>query len=104
MGLTHADFFKTLPAAIEHHPFLVDQNTMCINYDDRHLVIELGREQVRTIALLRMPHVEVTFRFTVLAKSNVCSSCTASICIFVVAAGDGGTTLCAVATSEAFCH
>ena len=63
MGLTHAEFFKTLPPAIEYHPYTVDGVLVRIDYDGRHLVIELGPEQVREIALLRMPHAEVTFSF-----------------------------------------
>ena len=64
MGLTHADFFKTLPAAIEHHEFSVDgRGAVRIDYDGRYVIIELGCEQIRKIALLRMPHTEVRFSF-----------------------------------------
>ena len=73
MGLTHAEFFATLPAAIEHRDHLVDGNTVRIDYDGCYLVIELGREQVRQIALLRLPHTEVTFsfhHFTVIAREQ----------------------------------
>ena len=63
MGLTHAEFFKTLPSAIEHREFSVDGVVVRIDYDGRYVVIELGCEQIREIALLRMLHTEVTFSF-----------------------------------------
>ena len=63
MGLTHAEFFKTLPAAIEHCGYSVDGNIIRIDFDTRFVCIELGPEQVRAIALLRLPHSEVTFSF-----------------------------------------
>ena len=63
MGLTHAEFFKTLAPAINYHPYTVDGERVQIDYEGRRLVIELGPEQVRAIALLRMPHAQVTFSF-----------------------------------------
>jgi hypothetical protein len=65
LGLTHAEFFKSLPPAIENRVFTVNNgNCIKIEFDaQKHVVIELGRQQIRRIALLCMPYCEVTFRF-----------------------------------------
>ena len=63
MGLTHVEFFNTLPAAIAHQDFVVEDNVVRIEYEGRRVLIELGCEQVRKIALLRLPHTEVTLSF-----------------------------------------
>ena len=63
MGLTHVEFFTTLPAAIAHREYWVEGNVVRIEYEGRYVLIELGCEQVRKIALLRLPHTEVTFSF-----------------------------------------
>ena len=52
-----------------------------IDYDGRYVVIELGCEQIRKIALLRMPHTEVTFSFHQFSdEQRTRSSCIVSIC------------------------
>jgi hypothetical protein len=65
LGLTHAEFFKSLPPAIEHRPYTVTRNTRVeIDFgDERELTIELGEQKIRRIALLRLPYCEVRFHF-----------------------------------------
>ena len=63
MGLTHAEFFKTLPAAIGHLAYTRDGNVIRVDYEGRCVQFELGPQQVREIALLRMPHTPVKFNF-----------------------------------------
>ncbi|NIW04322.1 MAG: hypothetical protein GWN34_20085 [Gammaproteobacteria bacterium] len=63
MGLTYAEFFRSLPAAIARHPFRRDGARVVIDYGERSVVIELGAQRTRKIALLELPCVDVTFTF-----------------------------------------
>ncbi len=63
LGLTHAEFHRSLPPAIAHHPHSVDGHRVLIDYGDRSVIIELGPQQHRRIASLQLPYVEVTFVF-----------------------------------------
>lgn len=63
LGLTHSEFYRSLPPAIAHHAFSVDENRILIDYGDRKVILELGPQQVRSIASLRLPYVEVRFTF-----------------------------------------
>jgi len=63
MGLTHAEFFRSLPAAIEHRDYTVEDGVVRVDVDGRQVVIELGPQLSRNIALLKIPYVEVRFSF-----------------------------------------
>ena len=64
MGLTHAEFFRDLPAAIGHRECQVEAGPrVCIPIGRGRLRIELGPPQVRAIAALRLPFSQVTFEF-----------------------------------------
>ena len=63
MGLTHAEFFKSLPAALDHQPYERTASGVRVDYGDRSLEIDLGPQQERRIALLRLPYADVQFRF-----------------------------------------
>lgn len=63
LGLTHAEFFRSLPAAIAHRAFTVDNDRVRIEQEGRSVIIELGPQCYRSIASLRLPYVEVRFRF-----------------------------------------
>ena len=63
MGLTHADFFRILPSAIDHHPFHSHDRRVEIDYGGRSVQIELGDEKIRGIALLQLPYIEMSFTF-----------------------------------------
>ena len=62
-GLTHAEFFRSLPSAIENHPFRIEGQRVTIDYDNRSVEIELGVQQVRKIALLEIPYTDLRFTF-----------------------------------------
>ncbi|MDH3693508.1 MAG: hypothetical protein OER96_02925 [Gammaproteobacteria bacterium] len=62
-GLTHAEFFRSLPSAIENHPYRVEGRCVTMDYDDRSVEIELGAQQVRKIALLEIPFTNLSFTF-----------------------------------------
>ncbi len=64
MSITHADFFRLLPAAIVPYESLVKQNVVEIFTEQRRMVITLGVEQQRRITgLLSLPRTQVDFLF-----------------------------------------
>lgn len=63
MGLTREEFFKSLPQAIDHREFTVTNGVVRIEFDNRAVTIELGEERTRSIALLKLPYMEVSFTF-----------------------------------------
>lgn len=63
LGLTHAEFYRSLPAAIAHHAYTVEDHRVCIDFGDRRVTIELGCQRYRTIASLRLPYLEARFTF-----------------------------------------
>jgi hypothetical protein len=64
LGLTHAEFFRSLPPAIAHQPFMVDGRRVVIEQGPGRVTIELGPLQHRRIASLRLPYVLARFTFT----------------------------------------
>ncbi len=70
-GLTHTEFFRSLPAAIENHPYRVDGNRVTMDYDDRRVEIELSPEQKRKIALLEVPYTNLHFVFKGFSQQEV---------------------------------
>lgn len=63
-GLSHADFFRILPR-IEPSWRQLDARRVSVGRDDgRSLEIEISPEQVRKLASLRIPYIDITFRFT----------------------------------------
>ena len=64
MGLTHADFWRLLPRAMGDHPYTIDNNVVRATVDAGQLEITLGQQEVRSIALLRLPYSVVSFAFT----------------------------------------
>ena len=64
MGITHRDFFRRLPAALEGLVFTTDGNRATVVDGARGIEIELGPEGTRVIGLFRLPVTEVTFSFT----------------------------------------
>jgi len=63
MGITHADFFRILPSAIDNHPYRRRNRGIEIQYGDRSVQIELGDEKIRGIALLQLPYIDMSFAF-----------------------------------------
>ena len=62
-GLSHADFFRILPR-IEPSWQQLDAHHVAVSRDDgRSLRIQISPEQVRKLASLRIPYIDITFRF-----------------------------------------
>jgi len=63
MGLTHAEFFRTLVRAFAGWRFEIQGTTVHIFEQERRLTITLAPEQERRIALLKLPVTQITFNF-----------------------------------------
>ena len=63
MGLTHAEFFRELPAALAQRDYAVAGARVQVTLGSGSLRITLGSERVRRIAALRLPCTEVGFVF-----------------------------------------
>ena len=64
MGITHREFFRTLPAALGPTPYTVQGRDIIITEDARRLVISLSPEGRRRIAALSLPTTQVHFTFS----------------------------------------
>lgn len=63
LGLTHAEFHRSLPPAIAHRPCRLDGNRVIVEEGAKTVTITLGPQQQRRIASLRLPFVVVEFEF-----------------------------------------
>lgn len=64
MGITHSEFFRTLPAALGPTPHTVQGRDIIVTEDARRLVITLSPEGRRRIAALSLPTTQVHFTFS----------------------------------------
>ena len=71
MGITHRDFFRTLPAALAATPYIVRGRDVIVNDDARRLVISLSPEGRRRIAALSLPTTQVHFTFSGYSSQDV---------------------------------
>lgn len=71
MAYSHRDFWRTLQRAIDGVPYEINGNIATIGDECRQVLIELGEEGEREIALLRIPKTNVRFRFTGYAQPDV---------------------------------
>lgn len=63
-GISHSDFFRILPR-IESTMKRIGERLVQISREDgRQLEIELSLEKIRRLATLRIPYVDITFRFS----------------------------------------
>lgn len=63
LGLTHTEFHRSLPPAIAHRPFRLEEGKVIVEDGVRTVTISLGPQQERRIASLRLPFVVVDFEF-----------------------------------------
>lgn len=71
MGISHAEFFRTLPAAVEPGSFHVIDNTVCVETPEGAFEIRLSPQAERRIAALRLPVTVVELRFPGWTPSRV---------------------------------
>lgn len=70
MGLTHADFFRLLPSAMGEHPYTIEGMSVDGQVHQGTVRITLGAQQERRIALMRIPHAQVSFHFKGVTKAE----------------------------------
>jgi hypothetical protein len=63
MGLTHQDFFRTLPKVLDDRAFQITDTTVTVWEAERRLMIFLSPQRERRIAMLRLPITEVSLHF-----------------------------------------
>lgn len=63
MGLTHREFFRTLPAAMGYYEYRVSKNSVTAELETGTILIELAPESVRRIASIVIPKTAVRFIF-----------------------------------------
>ena len=71
MGITHSEFFRTLPVALARTPYTVQGRDIIITEDTRRLVITLSPEGRRRIAALSLPTTQVHFTFSGYSPQDV---------------------------------
>lgn len=71
MGITHSDFFRTLPAALPGLTYTVQGNDVIVTDGTRRLVISLSPEGRRRIAALSLPTTQVYFTFTGYSSEDI---------------------------------
>ena len=64
MGITHSEFFRTLPAALAALPYTVQGHDVIINDNTQRLVITLSPESRRRLGALSLPTTQVHFTFS----------------------------------------
>lgn len=70
-GITHADFFRGLPNALQGRRYTLDGDTILNEDDAGQAIIRLGCEGGRRIASLCLPVTHIEFRFAGLGREAV---------------------------------
>jgi hypothetical protein len=63
MALSHADFFRILPALLENETYDIDGNNIRLARGTGEIEIRLSPECHRQMGMLRLPRTEVELRF-----------------------------------------
>jgi hypothetical protein len=71
MAISHADFFRILPAALNTMDYCVTQNSVVVEEASRSLRINLSEERERRIALLALPVTDVELVFTGYSEADI---------------------------------
>jgi len=71
MGVTHADFFRLLPSAMGDHPYRIDKHTVHGQIAQGTVIIKIGEQQVRRIALMAIPFANVSFSYRGVSRDQL---------------------------------
>ena len=71
MGITHADFFRMLPNAVGDRNCQIRKDGATLIRGKERILISMGPEQERRIAMIRLPHVMVSFSFEAMTAEQV---------------------------------
>ncbi len=67
MGYTRVEFMRTLPSALHDYEYTVEGEVITIiapEAADKTMIITLGSEAIRKIAMIRIPYIHVDFDFS----------------------------------------
>ena len=67
MGYTRVEFMRTLPAAMHDYDYTVEDDVITViapEAPDKTMIITLGDEAIRKIAMIRIPFMYVDFDFS----------------------------------------
>ena len=64
MGISHREFFRTLPRAMDGFDYGVADGVVRVRAGDKLALIQLGPETVRSIASMRLPATRIEFTFS----------------------------------------
>lgn len=64
MGITPAEFFRILPAALAGRPFRIHGSAVHVGEGDSRVLIRLSPQDNRIIGALNLPRTQVSFTFT----------------------------------------
>lgn len=71
MAVSHADFHRTLPAALGRRPSDDGNGTLTLTEGRRKVTIELAPEQTRTLGQIVLPLTRVRIAFTGYEEGDV---------------------------------
>ena len=71
MAITHAEFLRTLPLAIEGRKYHLQDGEIFIYEADRRISITLMEESVRAIGALRLPMTKINFSFQGYSRADM---------------------------------
>jgi sulfur carrier protein ThiS len=74
MGITHGDFFRILPQALDGAPFKKTGNRAVVEDKEKRLDVSLGPERTRQFAGLKVPATDVTLAFTGYDKTEIATA------------------------------
>jgi len=71
MGITHADFFRTIPRALNSTRYRQSATGVTLEADGRRLEVTIGPEGERRIALMVIPKTQVRLVFSGYDKDEI---------------------------------
>ena len=70
MTISHSDFFRILPKALNLYPYKREENVINVSLDEGEISITLSEERRRQIASLSLPVTDVTFQLKNVAENT----------------------------------
>lgn len=70
MGISHAEFFRTLSSALEGEQFTVSDHGARVSYAGGIIELTLSEERIRKLGSLVLPSTVVEFKFSGLSQQQ----------------------------------
>lgn len=71
MGISHADFFRSLPGALDGQKVMMSSNAVRIKEGKGVIELLLSAQTERTLGAMRLPTTMVEFKFRGLSREQV---------------------------------